>query len=57
MENVIIVVLLAAIVGGIAWYLIRAKKSGAKCIGCPHAKNCTGCSCGSSGGKKKKENE
>jgi len=42
MENVIIVVILAAIIGGIVWYLLRAKKRGVKCVSCPHAKQCSG---------------
>ena len=42
MENSIIVILLAAIVGAVLWYLLRAKKQGAKCIGCPYAKQCGG---------------
>lgn len=42
MENIIIVVILAAIVGGIVWYLWREKKRGVKCIGCPYAKQCGG---------------
>ena len=49
MENVVIILVLAAIVGGIVWYLLRAKKSGNKCIGCPHGKSCGNkCSCGDS---------
>lgn len=35
MANVIIVAVLAAIVGVAAWYVVKAKKSGRKCIGCP----------------------
>lgn len=51
MENVIVVLILVAIATGIIWYLIRAKKRGETCIGCPHAKQCGskcsgGCSCG-----------
>ena len=42
MENIIIVVILAAIVGGIVFYLCRAKKRGEKCIGCPYTKECGG---------------
>ncbi len=42
MENVIVVILLAAIVGGIVWYLIKSKKRGETCIGCPYAKQCGG---------------
>lgn len=50
MENVIVVLILLAIVIGIIWYLIRAKKRGEKCIGCPYAKQCgSECSGGCSG--------
>ena len=42
MENFIIVAVLLAIVGGIVWYLFRAKKRGETCIGCPYAKQCGG---------------
>ena len=45
MENIIIIAILLAIVGGIGWYLYRAKKRGQKCIGCPYAKECGG-NCG-----------
>ena len=51
MVNVIIILVLAAIVGAAGWYVYKAKKSGQKCIGCPHAKQCAaqsgGCTCGS----------
>ncbi len=52
MENVIVVLILVAIAAGIIWYLIRAKRRGEKCIGCPYAKQCGnkhngGCSCNS----------
>jgi hypothetical protein len=40
MENVIVILILVAIATAIIWYLIRAKKRGDKCIGCPHAKLC-----------------
>ena len=42
MENVIVILILLAIVAGIIWYLIRAKKRGETCIGCPYAKQCGG---------------
>ena len=50
MENIIIILIVLAIVIGISVYLYKAKKSGQKCIGCPHGKQCTGhcsgsCSC------------
>ena len=47
MENYIVIGILVAIVGASVWYLIRAKKRGEKCIGCPYAKACgSKCSCG-----------
>ncbi len=42
MENVVIIVVLAGIIGAVIWYLIRAKKRGEHCIGCPYAKQCGG---------------
>ena len=55
MENVIIAVILLAIVGGIVWYLRRAKKRGETCIGCPYAKKCGG-KCNGSCGHAKTDN-
>ncbi|MBR4943340.1 MAG: FeoB-associated Cys-rich membrane protein [Clostridia bacterium] len=40
--------ILALAIGGAVWYIVRAKKQGVKCIGCPHGKTCSG-SCGSCG--------
>ena len=45
MENIIVVLILVAIAAGIILYLVRAKKRGEKCIGCPYAKQCGG-NCG-----------
>ncbi len=58
MENVILIFVLAAILGGAAVYIVRAKKKGVKCIGCPaggscgqkNGSSCSGCnSCSSEG--------
>ena len=47
METVIAVVVVVAIVGLAVRYIYKAKKSGAKCIGCPDSGSCaSGCSCG-----------
>ncbi len=35
--------LMALLVFLAAAYLLRAKKKGQKCIGCPYSKACTGC--------------
>ena len=48
MENFVIVAILLCILGGIGYYLYRAKKRGEKCVGCPYAKQCGaagGCRC------------
>lgn len=37
----IVIAVIAAILGGAAWYVYKAKKSGKKCIGCPDG----GCDC------------
>ncbi|NLD88288.1 MAG: FeoB-associated Cys-rich membrane protein [Clostridiales bacterium] len=42
MGDIIVVLILIAIVAGIIRYLIRAKKRGEACIGCPYAKKCMG---------------
>ena len=40
MDNIIIIALILLIIGAASTYLIRAKKRGIKCIGCPEGKNC-----------------
>ncbi len=42
MENVIIILILVAIAASIICFLVRAKKRGDTCIGCPYAKQCGG---------------
>lgn len=59
MENAILIVVLAAILGGAVAYIVRAKKRGVKCIGCSaggscgakkEGLSCSGCSgCSSNG--------
>ena len=50
MENFIVILILVAIAAGIIWYLIRAKRKGETCIGCPYAKQCGGKCSGSCSG-------
>lgn len=50
-KDVCIVVAILIIVGGALFYIIRAKKRGQKCIGCPYAKQCAG-NCSGSCNKK-----
>lgn len=47
--DIAIIVIIAAIIIGIVLYLRREKKRGAKCIGCPYAKECSGGCSGSCG--------
>lgn len=58
LSTVIAVLAVVAILGGAVAYIIHAKKSGKKCIGCPDSGGCTGkcggCSCGC---QSKTENE
>ena len=42
MENIIIALIVAMIIAAITVYLVRAKRRGQKCIGCPYAKKCNG---------------
>ncbi len=55
--DVIVTIILVAMMGGAIAYIIRSKKRGETCVGCPYAKecamkrqgsyNCGGCSCSS----------
>ncbi|MBR5289034.1 MAG: FeoB-associated Cys-rich membrane protein [Clostridia bacterium] len=40
MVDLIVILVLAAVVGGAAAYIIRAKTRGVKCIGCPGGASC-----------------
>ena len=50
-ESIIVVAVIAVITGGAITYIVKEKKKGAKCIGCPYAKKCASkdncCSCNS----------
>lgn len=56
MIDFIVAVILVVIVGTAICYIIKAKKKGVKCIGCPEGCNCgkasedLGCSCSCDGG-------
>lgn len=52
MINVIIIAVLVIVLGSAIAYIVREKKKGAVCIGCPHAGTCaskknrdSGCGC------------
>lgn len=42
MTDLIVIAVVLLIVGGAVAYIIRAKKRGVKCIGCPEGKACSG---------------
>ena len=42
MENLIIIAIVAVILGFAIGYVVKAKKNGKKCIGCPYAGSCSG---------------
>ncbi len=46
-ENIILIAIIAIIIGAAVLYIVKAKKRGVKCIGCPYAKQCKShnCSC------------
>ena len=46
MTDIVALVVIAAIVCAAALYVYRAKKRGAKCIGCPAGESCSSCGCG-----------
>ena len=50
METLIVILILLLIAAAIIGYLVRAKKRGQTCIGCPYAKQCGGKCSGSCSG-------
>ena len=57
MTDVIVALILMAIIGGAVTYIIRQKKKGTKCIGCPDSGSCGGhCSGGCNGAGECKSN-
>ncbi len=51
-DDIIAAAVIVLIVGGAVAYIIKAKKSGQKCIGCPNSGKCSNCN----GSCKNKEN-
>ena len=52
-SEIIAILAIFLCIGGAIFYIVKAKKSGQKCIGCPHGgkcgeeQGCKSCSCGS----------
>lgn len=42
MANVIVVIILILVLGMAVRYIVKSKKNGAKCIGCPYCDSCSG---------------
>ena len=42
MTDIIVIAILVLVVGAASFYIIREKKKGKRCIGCPYACNCSG---------------
>lgn len=40
LQEVIVIAIIALIIFGAVMYIVKAKKSGQKCIGCPYSKTC-----------------
>ena len=46
MIDIIVIAVIVLVVSGATAYIIKAKKSGKKCIGCPDSASCGKQSCG-----------
>ena len=40
--DIIVLTLIVLVIGGAVFYIVRAKRRGQHCIGCPDAKSCNG---------------
>lgn len=40
LTDLVIILILLILVGGVALYLNRQKKKGVQCVGCPYAQSC-----------------
>ncbi len=43
MKNLILILIILILIGSALFYIIKAKKRGKKCIGCPYSKECNNC--------------
>ena len=41
-DNIIAALVIVLVLGGAIFYIVKSKKNGVKCIGCPDAKVCSG---------------
>lgn len=47
-SDIIVIAIVVVILGLAIGYIVREKKKGVKCIGCPHAKECAAKNCSGS---------
>lgn len=52
-SDIVVIIIILLILVGSSFYIIKAKKNGQKCIGCPYSKTCNKSSCL----EKKEENQ
>ena len=53
MIDIIVIVIICAVIVGASGFIFKSKRSGQKCIGCPHSQYCSGnCSSGLGQGRK-----
>ena len=61
LADIIVIAVIVLIIGGASAYIVKAKKSGKKCIGCPDGGSCKGTGCGgctcTCGGESNKNDE
>jgi len=43
--NIVVILILALVLGLAIGYIVKKKKSGAHCIGCPSSGSCSKCTC------------
>jgi len=43
LTDIVVLIVIVLTVGGAIAYIVRAKRRGQKCVGCPYAKECGGC--------------
>lgn len=52
MENILVIAIIILIIGLATAYIVKSKKKGIKCVGCPYAETCSknaekgSCDCG-----------
>ena len=49
MDSIAVIAIVAAVLALAVGYIIKAKKRGAKCVGCPEGGSCGSCNCGCNG--------